>query len=495
MKTSEDARKELSAKFPNMDFTEFEFNKRDGYSTFVCPNHGTQRNSFRLIMRSANGCAACSGTGKNAGITTPVFINRMYDKYGSNGMAAIDVSQIEYTGAFELVQIHCEYHGNAGPVRANTLLTKLGQTPCKYCNVAMRSACQMDTIGGFLSKIPEKFKGLDSFDGVRYLGDKEVVQVTCLVDTSHGKYPRRFNDYKNGVRCPKCSQGQSSEAERELLEFCKSLPVNFVVTQPSFRNKYKPDILIPDRDLVIEYHGLYWHREESRGRKDMVNRLEYFQSLDMRLVQILENEWLGKKDIVKRKLLSLVGGDERIYARDTDVKSIGFTEANTFLSSHHLQGVLPGSSYAYALYEGPKLVSVLTVGTPRAKSDQDSGFLELHRYASSKTVVGGFTKLFEEFVKQVKPRKVLTYSDRRWGEGLVYGRAGFTHLSNTVPGYFWSKGQEKFSRWAFQKHKLKDLPEFKDVYREELTEEQICTSKNYFKVYDCGNARWEKHFS
>lgn len=493
-KTIEQARLELSEKFPVMDFSTFEFKTRDTYSQYICPIHGVRTNTYRLIMRSKNGCSACAGMGKNADITTTVFIDRLIKKYGEVGLKNTDLSKVSYINATTPIPIPCSLHPNLEPISPNRVLNKQGKTPCRICNIEFRVFYQYDTMESFLKKIPIEFEGLDSFEKANYISSKHKIIITCLVNKDHGDYSKRPNDYLNGQRCPKCGQGQSSKLEEQFLEFCKTLNVKTVVSQPIFRNRYRPDVLLPNENIAIDFHGLYWHREDARGKNHMVERLEYFQSIGVKLIQVLEDEWVTKPLLIQGKLRYLIESKSGVTARECEVKEIKVSEANQFLDKTHIQNGLVGSSYAYGLFYKGDLVSAITLGTPRTQSDRESGFIEIHRYASSMPVTGGLSKLFNLFVSKVKPAKVLTYSDRRWGEGTVYESAGFKRIGNTDPGYFWSKAQRRFSRWAFQKHKLKDLPEFKDVYKDELTEEQICTSKGYFKVYDCGHARWEKHF-
>jgi hypothetical protein len=128
-------------------------------------------------------------------------------------------------------------------------------------------------------------------------------------------------------------------------------------------------------------------------------------------------------------------------------------------------------------------VAVATWG----KSRYEEGKLELYRFCSAGVrVVGGLGKL----VAAVKAPGItlVTYADRRWGTGAGYGAVGFTQVEPTQPNYFWCRGSERHSRQKFQKHKLdKVLKSFDPT----LTEVENCHRNGYWRVYDCGNSKWE----
>ena len=82
---------------------------------------------------------------------------------------------------------------------------------------------------------------------------------------------------------------------------------------------------------------------------------------------------------------------------------------------------------------------------------------ELIRYATSRHVVGGAGKLLKYFERTYRPKNIITYADRRWSQGNMYERIGFTKIRETAPSYFYEKNNAVLWRYKCQKHKLKNF--------------------------------------
>ena len=119
---------------------------------------------------------------------------------------------------------------------------------------------------------------------------------------------------------------------------------------------------------------------------------------------------------------------------------------------------------------------------------------EMLRFCSklNTRVVGGAGKLLRHFEKNLCPKSLVTYADRRWSQGRLYNALGFDFVENSPPGYFYVKGCRRYSRVKFQKHKLNDQLESFDPSK---TEVQNMKDNGYFRVFDCGNMVFEKVYS
>lgn len=93
-------------------------------------------------------------------------------------------------------------------------------------------------------------------------------------------------------------------------------------------------------------------------------------------------------------------------------------------------------------------------------------------------------------IKDINPKSIITYADKRYSNGDVYKKNGFNELKDSKPNYFYFKPNtyELKSRVHFQKHKLKLLL---DNFDENLTETQNMFNNGYRKIYDCGNKVFE----
>ena len=492
LKTLDEVVSTLSLKFPELNFSKFTYVNQNTPGVFTCPVHGDRSRTYKDMMRTKYGCDLCETSVKK---DTTKALAELMGLYGEEVMTNYDTSGMVYVNARTGLDIVCNRHGliNPRPLLPHLVVRK-AKTPCKYCNIELRAADQYDTKESFLSKIPEKFAGKDSFENSVYLGSKIYMDILCLVNPEHGIYPKRPNDYMNGFRCPDCSQGGTSIGEIELRSFCNTLAPSFKYKDCRVTKDHKPDIVIPSHKLIVEYHGVYHHREQRVGDNDCVEKLDYYKSIGFNLIQVFEDEWIFNRPIVEARLKSKMGLDERIFARNTVVKKITASEAKVFMDTNHLQGGGRGNdSFCYGLFHEDKLVSAATFSSPSVASDRErcTRAYELRRYASLLTVVGGFSKLFKAFKEEASPWLVVSFADRRWSEGEVYGINGFKRINVTAPGYWWCKAQRRVNRQNFQLFKLKELPEFRGLCVEGATEESICTAKGYVKTFDAGNVRWE----
>ena len=297
------------------------------------------------------------------------------------------------------------------------------------------------------------------------------------------------NVFRFMPRCWHCypnmnEQGQSYK-EKEVLDFVKSIYNGEIIPNAhGVIGRKELDIYLPDKNLAIEFDGLYWHSEEQgKGEDYHLSKTEACEEKGIRLIHIFEDEWNLKKEIVKDRIRSILGiGQKRIYARNCMLAEISSVSANEFLEANHLQGG-DNSSIRYGLYYNDELVSVMTFGKPRFNKNYD---WELVRFASKNgcNVVGGASKLLAQFSK-LNSGSVVSYADRRYSDGGLYEKLGFRKVGVSKPNYWWCKGDDKLTRYACQKHRLKKI--LGDAFDPELSETENMEFNGWTRMHDCGN--------
>ncbi len=112
---------------------------------------------------------------------------------------------------------------------------------------------------------------------------------------------------------------------------------------------------------------------------------------------------------------------------------------------------------------------------------------EILRYATLKgrRIVGGASKIFSAFVKDIRPKGVVTYADLRYSEGNVYEKMGFSFSHKTHINYYYlvNGNLENRMNWRLDYLKKK-LPRFD----ENLSEQKNMAAHGYFRVFDCGHS-------
>ena len=297
-------------------------------------------------------------------------------------------------------------------------------------------------------------------------------------------------------RCWNCFpllKGESNQ-EFELTNFIKEIYKGEILEND--RNVIKPyelDIVIPEKKIAFEFNGSFWHSERSPGfngnkclmKTEMCNKVNY------KLIHIWEYDWINpiKQNILKEKIKAILGVDQtKIYARKCIIKEIDSKTKNEFLNLNHIQGE-DKSKIKLGLYYENELVAVMTFGKPRFNKKYE---YELIRYATKSGfhVLGGAGKLLKYFEKTYKPKSIITYADRSYSKGNMYRKIGFNELKPSSPNYLWVRGNEAYSRYQCQKHKLKNI--LGDKFDPNLTESENMALTRFLKIYDCGNLVFEK---
>lgn len=337
----------------------------------------------------------------------------------------------------------------------------------------------------FQNKVTPIFN-INEYNGIKYNNKYKFMCNKCFCEfqdnLADGRIPRCFNCYPVIMSNPRTSKG-----ENEVYEFVKSiLPENTIIIQND-RSLIKPlelDIYIPSHKLAIEFNGLYWHSEkQGKDQYYHFNKYSKCREKGFQLIQIFDDEWFNKQDIV----CSIIADKLKVYENtynvdDLTINKVPFKEAELFLDQNHIQGNTH-RGFNYGLYDNNNLISMITI----IKSNE---YYEILRFCTklNTNVVGGFQKLINNFTKDIQG-SIITYSDLRYGYGNVYENSGFNLTHTNSPNYYYTNDYiNRDSRSKFQKHKLNNLLESFDPT---LTEWQNMQNHEYDRIWDCGNNVFE----
>jgi hypothetical protein len=295
---------------------------------------------------------------------------------------------------------------------------------------------------------------------------------------------------KKGLEICRHCNNISYHSENSLRDYIKTI-YDGEVNKYRDRN-YEIDIYLPEMKLGFEFNGLYWHSELFKDSNYHINKMKYFKEKGIRLINIWEDDWLYKGDIIKSIIISnICKHRDRIYARKCEISKISHKECKEFLNNNHIQGWCV-SKHRYALKYKGEIVSVLTIGNRRLnlgyKSKDSNRELEILRFCNkiNVSVVGGFSKLLKSLTKEIEISKIITYSDISIFTGDVYLKNGFKIISESNPGYYYIVNGIRRNRFNFNKSKL-----IKMGFDKNKTEREIMFDKNYYRIYDCGNLKLE----
>lgn len=302
--------------------------------------------------------------------------------------------------------------------------------------------------------------------------------VACNTEFEH------HIDYGTYPKCPSCYPNNKSAAEYEIAQFITDLGHDTVTNTKRIIPPQELDIWIPDKNIAIEYNGVYWHSVlRNPDTKYHLNKYLACKDKGIHLIQIFDVDWENKKDLIKNRIKTVLGNSEKIHGRKTTVTRISNTAAKGFCKQHHLAGWAT-ANVCYGAFFKDELVAVMTFAKPRYNKIAE---YELVRYCSAGQIVGGAGKLFARFCNDFNPNSIISYADRCWSNGKLYRQLGFEDFTEeTNVGYFYADRDKRYHRSSFTKKRLVEMG-----YSEKLTEEEIMlTHLKMHKVYDCGNYKF-----
>lgn len=282
---------------------------------------------------------------------------------------------------------------------------------------------------------------------------------------------------------------QESDWERSVVNWLRSLGIE-VETHKKISGKKEVDIYLPQHQIAIECDGIYWHSEH-RGRKNSayhLNKTVACADQDIKLIHLFDSEWYSKNHIVKSRISTMVGQAlHRVAARKTSVVRLTSQQSREFFQANHIQGNV-NSSYCWGLVDHTdNVVAAMSWGKARYNSNYQWEMLRLCN-SQNTVVVGGASRMFVSFVKEMNPVSIISYADRRWNSGKVYAKLGFTFVKNTPPGYFYTQDYQTLeNRVKYQKHKLVTVLE---NFSADRTEWQNMLAAGWDRIWDVGQAVW-----
>jgi hypothetical protein len=222
--------------------------------------------------------------------------------------------------------------------------------------------------------------------------------------------------------------------------------------------------------IFIPEHQLYLHLIDLQTFQNNLLSINYFQSLsdsynaqNQRIIHLWEDVYSSKTELVKSRILAILGKFTRLNGRHCFVKRIDKPTSDKILEINHLQSFVK-AKFKYGLFlktqyverfglvvradtdnnvdTQPKLVAVATFSGGRTmKVGERAGkrSYELLRFTTLKgyVVMGGMDKLLKAFIKEHEPDDIMSYADRDWSNGRSYEKLGFMKIEITSPQSFY----------------------------------------------------------
>lgn len=281
----------------------------------------------------------------------------------------------------------------------------------------------------------------------------------------------------------------SSIKENDMCAYIESIYDGKILTSDSSVIAPKHlDVHLPEIGVAFEFNGLYWHSSKFKSNDYHQRKSIDCMEKGVQLFHIWEDDWDNNREVVKKLIKRAVGvvEEERIWARKcyfTD--EVTYAEVRDILENNHIQGTIKnGIRVGLRDKATEELVACCLF------SDKGYGEFELTRYATTKNVVGGLSKILSHFKKIRECKKIVSFARLDVSHGDLYEKTGFTKVHITAPSlwYFDSSASVRLPRHSFMKHKL---PSILDDFDEELTEKENMIKHGLVPIYDAGMIKYE----
>lgn len=452
----------------------------DNKICITCEKHGD------FLIRAANhligqGCPKCAGRG----LSQEEVIERFRDVHGDK----YDYSKVVFTKMHDKVCIICPKHGEFWQTPAKHTTHKQG---CPKCGSEKKNKNRHITIDEFIKRSNEIHSEKYDYTDVYFENLHDKVTIICPI---HGKFEQFAYDHLNGHGCPTCGK-LVSKSETELYDYVCGLvgEENVERNNRSLLGNREIDIYIPSFKIGIEYNGVLWHSEKyGKDRYYHLDKLERCKKLGVTLIQVFEDEYLNKNELVLEKIRYILKKCEyetKINARECYIDIIDTKRAKEFLEQNHIQGFGKSTIYLGLYTKQTELVAVMSFRCLFNKSDK----WELTRFCVKNNVLvrGAGGKLFKYFVSEYNPKYIKSFADRRWTndeKNNLYTKLDFSLTEVTKPDYRYivENKPDRIHKFNFRKKILNrkyNLPLT-------MTESEMCEQIGAYKVWDCGLYRYE----
>lgn len=450
----------------------------------ICKVHGVFATSYIKHYHHQSGCSNCNG---GVLLSKDIVIERFKSVHGD----LYNYSEFIYVDAHTKGIIICPIHGKFSQSYTDHYLLS---HKCPGCAGVVKL-----TNDDFISRALLLHNDKYDYSKTNYISSNEKVLVTCKEHGDFEVFASNHTHKQSG--CPKCSN-HISKAQIEIYEFVKSFDNSTILEDRESYSGLFLDIFIPNKKLVIEYNGCYWHAinnsKTTRFKKPshLYDKMKQIQSHGLRVINIYEDEWLNNRMQIEQIIKNALGViDYRIYARKCSIYSIETNDPRwekyikPFFNKYHHQGLnYKPNGIAYCLIYNKQIQACAYFGETKYHNQSEC---ELIRFATRLDikVVGGLSKLVKNFLKcnpQVK--SISSFCDARFFTGDGYIKAGFKFISHSPPGFDViipnNNGMMRKHRSIIIKNKL--VKYFSQEELQTKTQMELAENIGWYCVPDCG---------
>lgn len=281
----------------------------------------------------------------------------------------------------------------------------------------------------------------------------QYLNFQCLICNKINE--KTLQSFERGSLCEFCYPVTSSKWQLEIEKWLVESGHSVVREDRTIISPKEIDIFLSEHKLGIECHGLYFHSDAKKDNNQKLHsqKAALAEKSGIKLLQIFQDEWINRQEIVKQMILYRMGiHNKSIGARKCKIVKLTSKEQRDFFAMSHLSGYSP-AHIAWGLQYEDCIIACLSLRVPRQKKWKER--FEVSRFAIKPgySVPGALSRLVNEALTYSKFKEkigIMTYVDKRVGEGRGYLSAGFLKVGETGPDYWYTDFSKRLDRFKFR---------------------------------------------
>jgi hypothetical protein len=228
------------------------------------------------------------------GVDNPMKLDKIKNKIKNNNLLKYNVDHFNKT------------EEGKNRIR-NAFLEHFGETSFFKTNMFKENMKEMN-----ISKYKTKYSKLLNLkeDDICVDGVNVTINNYCH---KHQSFVINKNNlyYRNRFKTPLCTECYpindfSSIKERYLREWLEDNNIEYITNSRKIIPRMELDIYIPDKNIAIEFNGLYWHSTLYKNEKYHYNKFKMCKEYNIMLIQIFEDDLFLYEKEIKKFILQLI---------------------------------------------------------------------------------------------------------------------------------------------------------------------------------------------
>lgn len=312
-------------------FEELEFPISKNKIECVCSCGNVYYTGFQNVQKN-EGCLVCAAIKRK--ITKKEFYDNCDKIKLTKKITVLDGWDLYECGTKKL-NTQCDVCGAQTKHSMNSLLNKGNCQTCKL-KAQLMSEEEFDLLKQQLLETHE-IEILDDYK--QYSGFRNKNNVHCLRCDRHWK--TGLNNFKYvGSGCV-CSAFLETKPEKTINAWLVELNLTIQKHRRDLftNSSFEIDLFLPEKNIGVEYHGLYWHSSTKKKNYQTYHNYKYNLAVEegITLIQIFEDEYTNNPELVHsiirykvgKPLRTIPAAEYMLASADTDAAT-QFVAANSF---------------------------------------------------------------------------------------------------------------------------------------------------------------------